>query len=262
MDSKLNGRSRASADGAVPKAVRAGGDGAVTRAVRAEGVPFAERMLTREGKPLKVLSTSLGIALLAGAFIGLSPGSSGVASAETATTAAAAGEPTLLEWSNEKVKSFYDPAVDWNLPKLAASGAGVEEEDEEEEGGAGGSAGGGSGTTVVHTSSGFGWNDLLLYHLIFNRGSSYSSGSWHKSHKSYYPGTTNTYTPKSYTSDSFQNKPVVGSAVRPKTSDSTGSITRRGATSSSPGGIGGTSSGYSGSSSSSSSKSSGGGFGG
>lgn len=220
-------------------------------------IPFTERLFTKDGKPIRVLSTSLGIALLANALIGMGPSVQASAVAEPSPTALTASEPKLVEWSNEKVKAYYDPSVDWNIPMLLASGKALEETEEE------GAAGGGSGgTTIVNQSSGFGWSDLLLYHLIFNRGNSYSSGSWHNSRNSYYTNTGTAYKSQKYSADTFQSKPVVGSAVRPKTSNSTGSITRR-STSSSQGGIGGKSSGFSSSSSSSSSsKSSSGGFGG
>ncbi|GGG70756.1 hypothetical protein [Paenibacillus radicis (ex Gao et al. 2016)] len=217
------------------------------------------RFFTKEGKPIRVLSTSLGIALMANALIGLAPSTH--AAAET-TNASSAEGPALIEWSTDAVKAYYDPAVDWNIPILLAESAG-----EENGSGEGGTSGSG-GTTVIHSGGGFGWNDLLLYHLIFNRGNSYSSGAWHNSHNSYYQGSRTAYKPKSYDTDKFQNKAVVGSAVRPKTSNKSGSITRR-STSSSPGGIGGKSSGLSSSGSGSSFSSSGsghkassGGFGG
>ncbi|MFX3635395.1 MAG: hypothetical protein ACE3L7_03845 [Candidatus Pristimantibacillus sp.] len=224
-------------------------------------IPFAERLFNKDGKPIRVLSTSLGIALLANALIGMGPTVKASAVTEPTPTALTASEPSLVEWSNEAVKAYYDPSVDWNIPMLLAGGGALDgSEEEEEEGGA--SGGGSGGTTIVNHSSGFGWNDLLLYHLIFNRGNSYSSGSWHNSRNSHYTNTGAAYKTQKYSADTFQSKPVVGSAVRPKTSNSTGSITRR-STSSSQGGIGGKSSGFSSSSSSSSSsKSSSGGFGG
>ncbi|WP_042161647.1 hypothetical protein [Paenibacillus gorillae] len=224
----------------------------------------ANLFFTKEGKPIRVLSTSLGIALMANALIGLAP--SAHAATET-TKASSAEEPALVEWSTDAVKAYYDPAVDWNIPILLAESAG----EESASGGSGtvgsGSSGGSGGTTIIHSGGGFGWDDLLLYHLIFNRGNSYSSGAWHNTHNSYYQGNRTAYKPNSYDSDIFQNKAVVGSAVRPKTSNKSGSITRR-STSSSPGGIGGKSSGMSSSGSGSSFSSSGsshkssGGFGG
>lgn len=218
-------------------------------------------LLAADGKPLKVLSTSLGIALLANALY--AAGASHPAAAETGApdasptasgSGAAAAGPVLAEWSTEAVKAYFDPSVDWNLPLVG------EEEDEPAAAGgtaagnsggdgSGGSGGSGGGTTIVHTSSGFGWDDLMLYHLIFNRGGSYSSGAYYGSHAAYDARSGQAYKPRSYDSEAFQNKPVVGSAVRPKTSASSGSITRR-STSSSPGGIGGKSSGFSSSGSS------------
>lgn len=204
------------------------------------------KLFTPDGKPLRVLSTSLGIALLANAF--LVPGG-----AVTAAGSDAAGdEPKLVAWSNEEVKAYFDKNVDWNLPLPLA------EQGEQQEEGTEGTGGSSGGTTVINNyggyGTGFGWDDMLLYHLLFNSGSNYSSSGWHKSRGGYYTGTSTAYKPRSYSSGTFQNKPVAGSVVPPKTSTSTkGSIVRR-STSSSPGGIGGKSSGLG--SSSSSSKSS------
>lgn len=212
--------------------------------------PVSSRWLGKDGKPLKILSTSLGVALLANAMM------PGLANAESQAANAAAG-PKLLEWSTEAVKAYYDPAVDWNLPlpKELAEGETAQGQ------GTGGTAanGGSGGTTIINNGSGFGWDDLILYHLLFNNGYAYSSTSWTSSHPTYYAGSTKRYKPKTYSSETFQNKPVAGSSVRPKTKDSTGTITRR-STSSKQGSIGGKSSGFS-SSKSSSSRSSGG-FGG
>lgn len=223
--------------------------------------PLPLRFFNKDGKPLRVLSTSLGVALVAHALAAAAP--AGTIFAEAAETPASTDEPKLVEWSTEEVKAYYDAALDWNLPLLAD-----EEESEEDSGENSGSSGSGGSvstggihsTTVVH--SGFGWDDLMLYHLIFNRGSAYSSTDWHSTHASYNARTGQAYKPASYGSGAFQNKPVSGSALSPKTSSTTGSITRR-STSSSPGGIGGKSSSLSSSSSSSSSaKSSSSGFGG
>jgi hypothetical protein len=213
------------------------------------------KLFTKEGKPLRILSTSLGIALLAN--ISFMPGVSTASPASTNSPTTAVAAPKLVEWSSEEVKQYYDQAVDWNLPLLKEEANGETTSPENGEGVT--NSGNSGGTTVVHTSSGFGWDDLILYHLLFNNGSSYSSRSWASAHPTYHSGSSTRYAPKSYSSGSFQNKPVAGSSVRPKTSDSTGSITRR-STSSSPGGIGGKSSGFSSSSSSSSHSS--GGFGG
>lgn len=211
--------------------------------------PFASKFFTPEGKPIRVLSTSLGIALLANAF--LIPGAGATASG----SGTSANEPKLVAWSTEEVKQYFDKNVDWNIPLPL-------EEEEEGAGAASGSdgSGGSGGTTVINNyggyNSGFGWDDMLLYHLLFNNGSSYSSGRWYDNHRGYYAGSSTPYKPKSYSSETFQNKPMSGSVVRPKTStSSTGSIVRR-STSSKAGGIGGKSSSLGSSSSSSSSKSS------
>ncbi|GIO66688.1 hypothetical protein VQ056_05390 [Paenibacillus sp. JTLBN-2024] len=208
---------------------------------------YPAKLFTPDGKPVRVLSTSLGVALLANAFL--------LAGGVTADSASAAGEsadePKLVAWSTEEVKAYFDKNVDWNIPLPEE----IEKEGEPQAGSSGGSGSG--GTTVINnygaSHSGFGWDDLLLYHFLFNSGSSYQPSTYYDNRKTYYTGTSQSYKPRSYSSGTFQNKQVVGSTVTPKTSRSTGSITRRG-TSSSSGGIGGKSSGYS--SSGSSSKSS------
>lgn len=221
--------------------------------------PLPARLFTPDGKPLKVLSTSLGIALLANALA--SAGPSNAASAETSApspsasaSSSAAAAPVLSEWSTDAVKAYFDPSIDWNLP-MPDDDAEKAGDQPSETASAGGGTGGGGGTTIVHASSGFGWDDLLLYHLIFNRGGTYSSTAYYGSHPAYDARSGQAYKPAAYDSDSFRNKAVVGSTVRPKTSNATGSITRR-STSSSPGGIGGKSSGFSSSGSSHSSSSS------
>ncbi|QHW34998.1 hypothetical protein GZH47_09460 [Paenibacillus rhizovicinus] len=234
------------------------------------------KLFTKDGKPLRILSTSLGLALLANAAFGTIAHAEG----ETGTE-----QPKLVEWSSDEVKQYFDPAVDWNIPMLdeednGAAGA-VEPNSNAGTGStAGTGTSGSSGDTIIinnGSTSIFGWDDLMLYHLLFNQGSSYSTTRWYSSHTTYNGTTHQPYKAKTYTSDSFQNKPVVGSTVRPKTTSNSGTITRRSkSTSSSPGGIGGnsstlstkngSSSSSSGSSSSSSSRSSSshssGGFGG
>lgn len=206
----------------------------------------ASRLFTPEGKPIKVLSTSLGLALLANAF--MMPGAT-AADSSTGTT----DKPKLVSWSTEEVKAYFDQNADWNIPLPED-----QKKDDEGETGTTSGSGGGGGTTVINnygvSHSGFGWDDLLLYHFLFNSGSIYRPSTYYDNRRTYYTGTSQTYKPRSYSSGAFQNKPVVGSTVTPKTSRSTGSITRRG-TSSGSGGIGGKSSGYSSSGSSSSSKS-------
>nr|WP_094096136.1 hypothetical protein [Paenibacillus physcomitrellae] len=223
----------------------------------ASPVSPASRLFTPEGKPVRVLSTSLGIALLANAIF--MPG----AAYSADSTNSSADAPKLVSWSTEEVKAYFDQNVDWNIPLPAsieggdaAQPSGSAEPSESPEPGAAGSG----GTTIVNNygsaGSGFGWDDLLLYHLLFNSGGGYSSSGWYNDHRGYYTGTSTPYKPRSYSSGSFQNKSTVGSVVKPKTSTTTsGSITRR-STSASPGGIGGKSSGLSSGSSSSSSKSS------
>lgn len=211
------------------------------------------KLFTSEGKPVKVLSTSLGVALLANAF--LMPGAT-AAGASVNAAGDTGDEAVLVSWSTEEVKAYFDKNVDWNIPLPDDKEAG-------EQDGTQGDGSSSGGTTVINNygavHSGFGWDDLLLYHMLFNRGSIYSSSTYYNNRQTYYTGTSQAYKPRSYTSGTFQNKSVAGSTVRPKTSTSTGSITRRG-TSSKSGGIGGKSSGFS--SSSSSHSSSRGGFGG
>ncbi|AIQ32945.1 MULTISPECIES: hypothetical protein [Paenibacillus] len=209
--------------------------------------PAVSRLFTPDGKPIRVLSTSLGIALLANAlFI---PGGAGA----SGSTGGTGDEPKLVSWSTEEVKNYFDKNVDWNIP--------YPDENQEETVQEGQGAVTSGGTTVINNyggyNSGFGWDDVLLYHMLFNSGSFYSSRGWYNDRPTYYGGTRTAYKPPTYSSGSFQNKPVAGSVVKPKTStSSTGSITRR-KTSSKSGGIGGTSSGLgSGKSSSSTSKSS------
>ncbi len=199
------------------------------------------RLFTPEGKPIRVLSTSLGIALLANALF--------VPAAVGASDSTTADDPQLVSWSTEEVKTYFDQNVDWNIPY---PDEGKKEVVNQEQG-----VSTSNGTTVVNNysgyNSGFGWDDLLLYHMLFNSGSNYSSRGWSNSRPTYYPGTKNTYKPNTYSTDKFQNKNVPGSVVKPKTStSSSGSITRR-STSSKAGGIGGKSSGLSSSSSKSSS---------
>ncbi|WP_412761694.1 hypothetical protein [Paenibacillus macerans] len=212
--------------------------------------PAGSKFFTPDGKPLRVLSTSLGIALLANAFLIPAPGVS-------ATSSDSSGDgPKLVEWSTDEVKQYFDKNVDWSIPLPA---------DEEQQGGAeagggagtDGTSGSSGGTTVInHYGSGFGWDDMLLYHLLFNNGSFYSSSRWYDNHRGYYAGTNTPYAPRTYSSGTFQNKQVAGSVVRPKTStSSTGSIVRR-STSSPAGGIGGKSSGLGSSSGTSSGSSS------
>jgi hypothetical protein len=202
------------------------------------------KWFTPEGKPVRVLSTSLGLALLANAMF--------VPGAVNATGKSTADEPQLVSWSSEEVKAYFDKNVDWNIP--------YPEDNAKEAPQQGQGTVTSNGTTVVNNyngyNSGFGWSDILLYHMLFNSGRNYSAGGWYKERPTYYPGTKKTYKPRSYSSGSFQNKNVPGSVVKPKTStSSSGTITRR-STSSKAGGIGGKSSGLGSSSSMKSSSSS------
>jgi hypothetical protein len=186
-------------------------------------------LFTPEGKPIRVLSTSLGLMLLANAIM--------ATGAEAKNTFAegefAAGEPKLVEWSNNDVKAYYNANIDWSIPLTDPVASDAEE----------GKSKDSDGTTIVH-NSGFGWESMLLYGLLMSRGSAYSSQGWNSNHRGTYTGTNTPYTPRSYSSGTFQNKQVTGSSVRPKTSSTTGKITKRSA-SSSPGSIGGRSSGLS-----------------
>lgn len=212
-------------------------------------------------RPIKVLSTSLGVALAANLL------AAPAAVQAEGTDAAAKAEPKLVEYSSEAVKAFYDPKLDWSLAlpdekKPAQGGA----QSGQPASGSGGSTG--NQTVIVNSGGGggafgggFGWDDLFLYHLLFNRGSSYSTNSWSQSHVVYDTRAQQTYQPKSYTSESFQNKPVANSKVRPpqtsassglfstpsasKSSSASGSGSVSKSTSSSPGSIGGKSSGFS-----------------
>lgn len=195
--------------------------------------PAISRLFTPDGKPVRVLSTSLGIALLANALF--VPGGAGA----SGSGGGSGEEPKLVSWSTEEVKNYFDKNVDWNIP--------YPDENQQETVQEGQGTVTSGGTTVINNyggySSGFGWDDVLLYHMLFNSGSFYSSRGWYNDRPTYYGGTRTTYKPPTYNSGRFQNKPVAGSVVKPKTStSSTGSITRRNKSSKS-GGIGGTSSG-------------------
>lgn len=199
-----------------------------------------------KGKPLKTLSTTLGIALVAN--LALTP----FVYAEGETTNST--EPKLVEWSSEEVKTYFDKNMDWNIPLLIPEETeSVGESTDETQTEAG------SSNQPVYINNGFGWDDMLLYHLIFNSGRSYSTRGWYDSRPVYDPRTKQTYKSKSYDSGTFQNKPVVNSTVRPKTVSSAGTITKRDSnksTSTSKGSIGNKSSNLS------SSSKSGGSFGG
>lgn len=191
----------------------------------------------RVRKPLKVLSTSLGILLTANLLL------------LPAAYAEGSSEPKLVEWSNENVKKYFDANTDWNIPlpqeKKEAAGSGT---------GSTGSIGSGSSAPVVY-HSGLNWTDLMLYHMIFNSGGPYSSSGWSSQRPVYDTRTSRPYVSKSYDASTFQNKPTANSSVVPKTSSSKGgfktksSLNQKSSSSSkskssSPGGIGGKSSGF------------------
>ncbi|MNI12850.1 hypothetical protein D3C73_660550 [compost metagenome] len=153
-------------------------------------------------KPFKVLSTSLGI-MLAGHLI--------LASTLLAADTAAV-KPQLVEWSSDEVKAYFDSSLDWNLP-LPKDQAGQPTASPAPE-----------GSPIIINNGGFGWDDLLLYHMIFNMGSPYSSKSW-SSKRPYYDVKTNkAYKPKTYDAGTFQNKPSTKTKT-PNTSSGSGSFT-------------------------------------
>jgi hypothetical protein len=225
-------------------------------------------------KPLKVLSTSLGL-MLAGHLL-LVPALPAVEAAapSASSTTAAAANPKLVEWSSEDVKAFYNPTVDWSipLPKLDSAANGGQASPTPSPG----TSGSGS-TTIINNNNGgqgggfgfgggFGWDDLLLYHMIFNIGSPYSSSSWVGSRPSYDYRTNQPYTPPASTNRSFANQPAADMTT-PRTNSRTGSFSTNKSssgsvsssqssssssssksTSTSSGSIGGTSSGFSSSS--------------
>lgn len=214
---------------------------------------------TSQQKPPCVLSTSLGIILAANLL--LTP----TLTVTKVYGETAAEESKLVEWSSEQVKKFYNASMDWNIPlpvdskleKVGAPGSTVSPSPTPIPNGS-------SNTPViVNQGGGFGMTDLLLYHMIFNRGGSYSANQMYNSRPVFNPGTTRPYQAKTFGADTFQNRPTTGSTVRPPTTSQTSgtfstksSMTTK-STSSSSSGIGGKSGGFSSSSSSSSSSSGG-----
>lgn len=170
------------------------------------------------GKPLKVLSTSLGMVLAANLL--LIPPVRGEAGTNPS-------QAKLVEWSSEEVKKYFDANQDWNipLPDTQRQDAGGQPGPSASPGSAASQGGGnGSSPVVIHQGGGFGWDDLLLYHLIFNRGGSFSSSGWYNQRPVYDSRTSQRYQPRSFDSGTFENKPVTGSSVKPKTSSSTGTF--------------------------------------
>nr|WP_276562966.1 hypothetical protein [Paenibacillus anseongense] len=131
----------------------------------------------------------------------------------------------LVEWSTDEVKAYFDPAVDWNLPVHPAAGTASPSPSPTPTAGSG-STGGSTAPIIVNNygggGSGFGWDDLLLYHLIFNSPSPYSSSSWGSSHRSYYYRSNTPYVTKTYQPSSFSNR---STTKAPTTSSGTGTFT-------------------------------------
>jgi hypothetical protein len=222
---------------------------------------FSLEQWTYKGKPLRILSTSLGIVLVANMLF--TPAVYG----ETATptpSPSSATQPKLTEWSSEAVKKYYDPNVDWNIP-LPANDS---KDQSQTSGSTETNTNGNSNSTVIVNNGGggfggIGFTELLLFHMMFNRGGSYSSSQWYDRRPVFDPGTSRPYQAKSFNSDTFQNRPTAGSSVRPSTSQKSGTFSTKSSsstksTSSAKGGIGGNSSGFSSSSKSSGGSSSGG----
>jgi hypothetical protein len=226
-----------------------------------EGFPL--ELWTYKGKPLRILSTSLGLVLVANMLF--APAVYGETASPTPSTSAA-NQPKLTEWSSEAVKKYYDPNVDWNIP--------LPVEDKKGQSNTSGSTNtntnGNSNSTVIVNNGGggfgggIGFTELLLFHMMFNRGGYYSSSQWYDRRPVFDPGTSRPYQAKSFNSDTFQNRPTAGSTVRPSTSQKSGTFSTNSSsssksTSSSKGSIGGNSSGFSSSSKSSGGSSSSGG---
>jgi hypothetical protein len=211
-------------------------------------------------KPLKVLSTSLGL-MLAGHLV-LAP----ALSVETVASAAspaitATAEPKLVEWSSEEVKTYYSPNVDWSIPLPKEEAAAKPGEASPTPSAS--TSGGSSAPIANHIGSGFGggfgWDDLLLYHMIFNRGGLYSSSNWVNNRPSYDYRTNQPYKPQTYANRPFANQPAAGMTT-PRTNSRTGTFSTNKSssgsssgsssksTSSSSGSIGSKSSGFSSSS--------------
>ncbi|MDQ0896977.1 hypothetical protein [Paenibacillus sp. V4I7] len=206
-------------------------------------------------RPLKVLSTSIGIMLVSHMLL---------LSAHAAESPNPSAVSKLVEWSSEDVKAYYDPSVDWSLPVPVLSDNKTTSPSPSPTPEAGGSSTGFGGMNQITGGGGFGWDDLLLYHLIFNTVSPYSSSSWGSNHRSYHYRSNTPYVTKTYQPNSFSNR---STTKTPTTSSGTGSFTTNKSSSNSASGgttssskststssssIGGKSSGFSSSSSSSS----------
>jgi hypothetical protein len=227
----------------------------------------ADPAASNKGKTFRVLSTSLGVVLAANLI--LAADVFGDQATPTPTPASSpADQPKLAEWSSDAVKAYFDASADWNIPLAADDNkAGTSTPTPAPAGSS--AAGGGSAPIIVQNNGGFGWEQLLLYHMIFNSGRSYAPSSWNGTHPMTDYRTNRPYTPKSFDTETFRSQATANSSVRPKTSNSGGTFTTRSglsssisgstkSSSSSQGGIGGRSSGFSSSTSSSSGSSSGG----
>ncbi|UJF34692.1 hypothetical protein [Paenibacillus hexagrammi] len=171
-------------------------------------------------QPLKVLSTSLGLMLVGHMLLA----QSGQAETAVPEQNGQVGSAKLVEWSTDAVKQYFDANVDWNLPVPADLGATASPSPTPTDSSGQSSGVGGSSSPVIvnHYGGGFGWDDLLLYHLILNSGSPYSSSRWVSSHPSYDYRTKQPYVAKTYTADTFANR---SKTKTPTTSSSTGSFT-------------------------------------
>jgi hypothetical protein len=167
-------------------------------------------------RPLKVFSASISLVLV-GQLLLLPAYAAETPAPNTASS-------KLVEWSNDEVKAYFDPAVDWNLPIPPAAGAASPSPSPTPTAGSGGS-GGSTAPIIVNNyggGSGFGWDDLLLYHLIFNSPSPYSSSNWGSSHRSYYYRSNTPYVTKSYQPSTFSNR---STTKAPTTSSGSGTFT-------------------------------------
>ncbi|GGI44203.1 hypothetical protein GCM10008018_05930 [Paenibacillus marchantiophytorum] len=162
-------------------------------------------------RPLKVLSASLSL-FIAGHLLLLPAHAAESPNPNT-------GAAKLVEWSSDEVKSYYDPSTDWNIPLLSAKPAASPTPT-----GTGGTVGSTAPIIVNQVSggSGFGWDDLLLYGLIINSVSPYSSSSWGNNHRSYYYRSNTPYVTKTYQPSTFSNR---STTKTPTTSSGTGTFT-------------------------------------
>lgn len=167
-------------------------------------------------RPLKVFSASISLVLVGQLLL--------LPAYAAETPAPNASSSKLVEWSTDEVKAYFDPAVDWNLPIPPAAGAASPSPSPTPIAGSG-TTGGSTAPIIVNNyggGSGFGWDDLLLYHLIFNSPSPYSSSNWGSSHRSYYYRSNTPYVTKTYQPSTFSNR---STTKAPTTSSGTGTFT-------------------------------------